>query len=258
MDNEESPLFPFSMLTPMFFMTIMITSTQMDGFMKNRRNYYRILQVQPDAPFEVIRASYRALMRELRQHPDLGGSTSDAAIINEAYETLSDPGRRAAYDRAMAAHFTRRAGTAERQPSRIEDCPVCEQPVTRRPQAGERCPTCRTPLRSQRAAELDKAYERSLPRMRSDDRIGYYLDWPGKARPGRMVDISPKGMRFLCGERLPPKTVLKISSRQFEASGAVTNVSEVVVDGRRRFAVGICFLAIRFAESRGTFLSTSA
>jgi hypothetical protein len=230
----------------------------LDGLMKNRRNYYRILQVQPDAPFEVIRASYRALMRELRQHPDLGGSTSEASIINEAYATLSNPDRRATYDKAMAAHYTRRTGAADRPASRIEDCPVCEQPMTRRPQAGESCPTCRTPLRSQRPADLDKACERSLPRMKSDDRIGYYPVWPGKARPGRMVDISPKGMRFLCGEKLPPKTVLKISSRQFEASGAVTNVGEVIVGGRRLFAVGICFLAISFAESKGTFLSTSA
>jgi len=226
--------------------------------MKNRRNYYRILQVQPDAPFEVIRASYRALMRELRLHPDLGGSTSDASFINEAYETLSDPDRRAAYDKALAAGYPRRTGAADRRTSRIEDCPVCEQPMTQRPQAGESCPTCRTPLRSQRSAELDKACQRSLPRMKSDDRIAYYLAWPGKARPARMVDISPKGMRFLCGEKLPPKTVLKISSPQFEASGAVTNVSEVIAAGRRRFAVGVCFLAISFAESKGTFLSTSA
>jgi predicted transcriptional regulator len=35
--------------------------------MKNRRNYYRILQVQPDAPVEIIRASYRTMMRELKR-----------------------------------------------------------------------------------------------------------------------------------------------------------------------------------------------
>jgi hypothetical protein len=39
---------------------------------QNRRNYYRILHVQPDAPMEVIRASYRTLMQKLRFHPDLG------------------------------------------------------------------------------------------------------------------------------------------------------------------------------------------
>jgi len=226
--------------------------------MKNRRNYYRILQVQPDAPFEVIRASYRTLMRELKQHPDLGGSTSNASFLNEAYETLSDPDRRAAYDKALATHYTRRAGAPDRRPPMTVFCPVCKKPLTRRPQAGESCPTCQTPLRSQRSADLDQACKRSLPRTKSDDRIYYYPNWPGKAQQGRMVDISPKGMRFLCGEDLSPKTVVKISSRLFEASGAVTNIREEIVAGRRLFAVGICFLAISFVASRGTFLSTSA
>ena len=41
--------------------------------MENRRNYYRILHVQPDAPTEIIKSSYRTLMQKLRMHPDLGG-----------------------------------------------------------------------------------------------------------------------------------------------------------------------------------------
>ena len=49
---------------------------------KNRRNYYRVLHVQPDAPIEVIKASYRALMGPLRHHPDLGGDHETAALIN--------------------------------------------------------------------------------------------------------------------------------------------------------------------------------
>src|SRR5580693_200915 len=69
--------------------------------MKNRRNYYRILQVQPDALAEIIRTSYRTLMHKLKMHPDLGGDHWTAALINEAFSTLSDPGKRAAYDRAM-------------------------------------------------------------------------------------------------------------------------------------------------------------
>lgn len=64
----------------------------------NRRNYYRILHVQPDAPAEILRSSYRALMRHLEIHPDRGGDHWNAALVNEAYEVLSDPARRAAYD----------------------------------------------------------------------------------------------------------------------------------------------------------------
>ena len=46
--------------------------------MQNRRNYYRLLQVQPDAAPEVIKASYRTLMQKLRLHPDLGGDEWNA------------------------------------------------------------------------------------------------------------------------------------------------------------------------------------
>jgi len=70
--------------------------------MKNRRNYYRILHVQPDAPEAVIHASFRAIMQRLRMHPDLGGDHAEAALLNEAAETLLDPVRRAAYDAARA------------------------------------------------------------------------------------------------------------------------------------------------------------
>ena len=50
----------------------------------HRRNHYRVLHVQPDAPLEVIRSSYRTLLGRLRQHPDLGGTHAQAVLINQA------------------------------------------------------------------------------------------------------------------------------------------------------------------------------
>lgn len=41
--------------------------------MPRRKNYYRVLHVDPDAPVEIIRSSYRTLMRRMKKHPDLGG-----------------------------------------------------------------------------------------------------------------------------------------------------------------------------------------
>ena len=69
--------------------------------MDNRRNYYRILEVQPDAPPEVIRQNYKLLMQKLRMHPDFGGNQRDAALINVAYDTLRHPEKRSAYDRKL-------------------------------------------------------------------------------------------------------------------------------------------------------------
>ena len=59
----------------------------------NRRNHYRVLHVQPEAPLEVIKASYRAMMMRMKIHPDLGGDHDIAAVVNEAYAVLSDPHR---------------------------------------------------------------------------------------------------------------------------------------------------------------------
>jgi hypothetical protein len=226
--------------------------------MKNRRNYYRILQVQPDAPTEIIRASYRTMMRELKKHPDLGGSTWDAEVLNEAYETLSNPQRRAAYDEQLFLKYTKQTGASTKQPITPVFCPICKRPLSRKARPGELCLTCQTPLRSTAAPAPEQATPRTIERIKKSEKIRYYPAWPGKSEQGRMIDFSPNGMRFICNEKLALQTVLKISSELFEASGTVTNSSQEVYNGKKCYAVGVCFLAVRFKESRGTFFSTSA
>lgn len=64
-------------------------------------DHYQLLQVRRDASTAVIAAAYRRLMRDA--HPDHGGDTSHATRLNVAYETLSDPSRRAKYDATLPA-----------------------------------------------------------------------------------------------------------------------------------------------------------
>jgi curved DNA-binding protein CbpA len=64
------------------------------------KDYYRILQVQPSAEHETIHAAYKRLSR--KYHPDMNKSpdaTRQMQDINEAYAVLSDPQKRAEYDR---------------------------------------------------------------------------------------------------------------------------------------------------------------
>ena len=59
---------------------------------------YDVLGVAPDAPVGALRAAHRERVRRL--HPDLATGDGAAMVaVNEAWEVLSDPARRAAYDR---------------------------------------------------------------------------------------------------------------------------------------------------------------
>jgi DnaJ-class molecular chaperone len=226
--------------------------------MKNRRNYYRILQVQPDAPQEIIQASYRTLMLELKRHPDLGGSNDEAALLNEAYEILRDPQQRAAYDEELFRQHTMQTGMNARKAGAPIFCPVCKKELAQKPVPGDLCSICHTPLQSDAGPDSAQTKSRAVSRTKNSAGIKYYTVWPGKPQKGRMMDFSPKGMRFVCDEKIAAQTILKISCDLFEASGMVTNVSEEANLEQNCYSVGVCFLAVRFADSRGTFLSTSA
>lgn len=58
---------------------------------------YRILGVKKTATHAEIRAAYRK--RSLKAHPDRGGSAEAFAKLKRAHDILTDPERRAAYDR---------------------------------------------------------------------------------------------------------------------------------------------------------------
>ena len=68
--------------------------------MSDVRDPYEVLQVRPEASEDVVRAAFRALAR--RHHPDSspdGGSSSEMAWVNWAWEILGNPQKRAAFDR---------------------------------------------------------------------------------------------------------------------------------------------------------------
>jgi DnaJ-class molecular chaperone len=66
------------------------------------RTFYEMLMLRPEADRELITVVYRHLAK--RYHPDRDDSPEAAtrmAELNEAYATLGDPAKRAAYDRQI-------------------------------------------------------------------------------------------------------------------------------------------------------------
>lgn len=89
-----------------------------------RRDFYAVLDVSRDASAGEITSAYRRLVRLL--HPDARPADSAAADrladVLAAYDTLGDPGRRAAYD-ARRAGPAPRTGAGRQVPVRVNRRP---------------------------------------------------------------------------------------------------------------------------------------
>ena len=69
--------------------------------MADKRDYYEVLGIQKGASEDEIKKAYRKMAKQY--HPDLNPDDKEAEAkfkeVNEAYEVLSDPDKRARYDR---------------------------------------------------------------------------------------------------------------------------------------------------------------
>lgn len=80
------------------------------------KDYYRILEIGPDATEDAIKKSFRKLAKTY--HPDTNGGDPKAAErfqeINEAYSVLSDETKRKAYDDERLGRAERKNAGAEK------------------------------------------------------------------------------------------------------------------------------------------------
>jgi curved DNA-binding protein CbpA len=225
--------------------------------MKNRRNYYRILQVQPDASQAVIHASYKAIMRVLKVHPDLGGTHWNATIVNEAFSVLRDHPRRVAYDRELFERYTKKIWDVDRLPIISYFCPFCKRPFARQATANETCPSCRSPLASPHTANHHQE-QRAVARLSKAGRIQLYTPWSPTPEVGDLLDLTPQGLRFQCRAKLLPTMTIKISSREFNAVAVVRHSQKIIDHSTISYATGVAFLTVQFTQPKGGFHSSSA
>ncbi|MDR4499123.1 MAG: J domain-containing protein [Candidatus Scalindua sp.] len=228
--------------------------------MDNRRNYYRILQVQPDAPFEIIRTSYLTILHKLKQHPDLGGDHSNAKILNEAYQTLSDAKKRAEYDKKLFAYYTKHFSSGERsskKPVTTVFCPFCKRPLARKESPDKNCICQSNSFFTEQEESTREECRRSLARIKKLEKLHFISPASKKVQQAQLVDLSPEGMRFLCKKKQTPNVTIKIDSSLFHATAKVMNTQKIVLKGRVFYSVGTHFLSVFFTNQDGTFLSAT-
>ncbi len=223
----------------------------------------------------MLKSSYRALMLSLEMHPDRGGDHWNAALINEAYGVLSDPVKRAEYDKILDMARRRsgppsdRSATSSRtdpasagRPTQhdVADQPGClfcssDRTLADSLAAAPVCADCRSPLTPAGAAQLEASGRRAARRVARDGTVGYYTRWPQPApREGRIVDLSPRGLQFESRAPIELFRIIKLEGPLLDAVARVVTCR----DRGRSFAVAVEFYTVHFHRSRGTFVSTSA
>ena len=248
--------------------------------MPTRRDFYRILHVQPDAPAEIIRTSYRTLMQGLKMHPDLGGDHGEAALINEAFATLKDPAKRAAYDRLLAeshepeprpadprsrpdgpagANKTSQAKSAYGLARAQHACAFCGEPHSAHDgsQPTAVCWHCESPLFPAVKQPRTTSSGRSLDRAPRNLPVTIRLAGPaGHAFPATTEDISINGARFRSDGELVLGQRLKLDCAFCTAVGVVRHVQAVPDRRPPQWHIGVEFVTLLIKQSRGVFVST--
>lgn len=229
--------------------------------MKNRKDYYRILHVQPEAPTEVIRSSYRTMMQRLRMHPDLGGDHRNAALVNEAYAVLMNPIARAEYDASLATigNATQaKATTTINQTENMEHCPFCHRQhrlgKTVLPESV--CADCGSPLFPAEKQTLEKNGQRTIQRIGKQWPVAFYTRWPQTSpHTGQTQDVSLHGMQLLTTKAMSSGQIVKITGEALDSVARVVNYQQHPNTDTRQWRFGLEFITLCFHCNFGTFVS---
>ena len=211
-------------------------------------DYYKILQVQPDAPAPLIHSSYRTLVRRaLSDSP--GGD--EIARLEAAYAVLSDPERRAAYDVERAGGAGAPAGAAGR-------CLFCgaQHGIERALAREDECGHCRSPLYPAERHRLEYSGQRILGRIQLRRPISI---WTQSHRDtpiaGEMRNLSLNGIGLTSSVLFEPNQIVRIECTELRALARVAHAGKAS-SGAYPYRAGVEFLTLRLAEG-GTAFSAS-
>jgi hypothetical protein len=251
--------------------------------MNNRRNLYRILHVQPEAPIEIIKASYRSLMTKIKVHPDLGGNHESAVLINQAYAVLGDLNKRSKYDEMLQSRKSQGRGHPvheapidkhksarphksssykavwddDRSPSSAapQRCLFCGTDLAFAPRANKYCIHCASPLTSAHTMPNDRLRElfgrRASLRIAKAGTLVIYPSWPHEGYSARLSDLSLSGICMLTEYNAHVGQILKFNSDNLKGIARVVSVQV----NSANFWVHASFLTTDFVTKAGIFVS---
>jgi len=211
-------------------------------------DYYRILQVQPDAPAPLIHSSYRTLVRRaLSDSP--GGD--EIARLEAAYAVLSDPERRAAYDIERAGGTVAPAGGAG-------SCLFCgaQHGIERMLARDDECSHCASPLYPAERHRLEYSGQRILGRIQLRRPISIWTQWHRDTPiAGEMRNLSLHGIGLTSSMLFEPNQIVRIDCTELRALARVAH-AEQATSGAYPYSAGVEFLTLRLPEGGTPFSST--
>ncbi|HVJ30226.1 MAG TPA: DnaJ domain-containing protein [Gammaproteobacteria bacterium] len=210
-------------------------------------DYYRILQIQPDAPAPLIHSSYRTLVRRaLNDSP--GGD--DIARLEAAYAVLSDPERRAAYDIERGSGTVALAGAGT--------CLFCGalHGIERMFARDDQCSHCASPLYPAERHRLEYSGQRILGRIQLRRPISIWTQWHRDTPiAGEMRNLSLNGIGLTSSVLFELNQIVRIDCTELRALARVAH-AEQATSGAHPYKAGVEFLTLRLPEGGTAFSST--
>ena len=225
-------------------------------------DYYSILGIDRGASVHVVRTSYRRLMQKGGNHPDLGGDTKTAALINKAYAVLSDPALRSEYDAKLsvldhiARGVTMAPAAAPPDPSRA--CLFCGHPHEYGASDLEEisCHNCGSALQSIDRSRMEPMGKRVVQRLGQCVDLEVFTHWTQKKGfTAKTQDISPYGLRMIARCELTLGQRVHIVGRKLDAVGEVVYVAPGPSTWGRETIAGITFHTLRYDRRVGVFVT---
>ncbi len=169
--------------------------------MSLQRNYYEVLGLPPGATTDQIKKKYRELARKF--HPDVAQDKNLSQLtftqINQAYNTLSNPERRAQYNGTLQSTTVPSAPSTPAKTTPVQSAPTAPAPRPAAPTAKPATPAPKAPAQPAPSQSAAAARTPAFTEMLSRAENAIMAGKPVEARAFcvRILEADPRHVRAL-------------------------------------------------------------